>query len=149
MPTPVAAIMAIPVAAAMPAAFIEMRPRSIPAGARPLALAAPVPVRRRVAQKINRLAAGVVAPAIAAPVARVLGRHPHIDGLLGHHHGRRGNQHGLLVQQRRRRIAYVHAPIDAWSQLPGNRAADIGLGLCQAGGARQSDGRRSAKRRMQ
>ncbi len=43
---------------------------------------------RRLLHKIHRLAAGVVACAMLAPVLGMAGRHVHVDGRTGHHHRR-------------------------------------------------------------
>ena len=47
--------------------------------------------------KIHRLAAGVVACAVLAPVLGMAGRHVHVDGRTGHHHRRALDDDGLCV----------------------------------------------------
>ena len=50
--------------------------------------------------KIHRLAAGVIACAVLAPVLGMAGRHVHVDGRTGHHHRRALDDDGLCVKQR-------------------------------------------------
>ena len=73
---------------------------------------------RRLLHKIHRLAAGVIACAVLAPVLGMAGRHVHVDGRTGHHHRRALDDDGLRVKQRWwRRVAYVDAAIHTGSQF--------------------------------
>ena len=92
---------------------------------------------RRIAQEIHVLAAGAVPGAMLAPVLVVSWWNVHVDRRRGHHHTRRRNDHGLLVDQRRwRRTADIDAAIDARSDLTTHRATDLHL---RAGGHTESD----------
>ena len=83
---------------------------------------------RRLLHKIHRLAAGVVACAMLAPVLGMAGRHVHVDGRTGHHHRRALDDDGLRVKQRWwRRVAYVDAAIHTGSQFAPHGGVDIGL----------------------
>jgi hypothetical protein len=134
MPIPVTSI----------AAIVSVPVPMIPAVITPVASLVVVARRRstpmgwRVAQEIDRLATGVVAAAVAAPVARMAGRHPHINGLHLRHY--RATPHRLRIQQLRRCITDVDLTVNPGRQLPGNGATDIGLGL---GGTRCANQRQS------
>ena len=112
MPVPVtsiAAIVSIP-APMVPAVFMPVASLVV------LARRGGTPMRGRIAQEIDRLAAGVVAAAVAAPVARMAGRHPHIDGLHLRHY--RAAPHRLGIQQLRRCITDIDLTVNPRSQLP-------------------------------
>lgn len=131
---PIMAVVAVP--AAVIAAVLPFAVAALLAPARIVARRPGAPVRRRIAQEVHRAAAGTVACAVLAPVLGMAGRHPHVDRRRGH--GRRRDDDGPLVQQRRRRgIAYVHGAVDTRSQLARDRAADIGLRLGRKGRAGQ------------
>lgn len=136
MPVPVtsiAAIVSVPVpmisAVVMPVASLVVvaRRRSAPMG-------------WRIAQEIDRPAAGVVAAAVAAPVTRMAGRHPHIDGLHLRHY--RAAPHRLCIQQRRWCITDIDLTVNPRRQLPRDGAADIGLCL---GGTRCTNQRQGCQ----
>ena len=73
------------------------------------------PMGRRIAQEIDRLATGMVATAVTAPVARMAGRYPHIDGLHLRHY--RAAPHRLGIQQRRRCITDMDLTVNPGRQL--------------------------------
>ena len=101
-----------------------------------------MPARWRVTQKINGPAAGLITTAITTPVARMTGRHPHIDGLHLRHD--RPAPHGLSVKQLRRwRITNIDLTINPRRQLPGDGATDIGLSLGSARRTNQCKGRQA------
>src|SRR5690606_36061122 len=93
-----------------------------------------MPVRGRIAQEVDRLPASMVATTVAAPVARVTRRHPHVQRLRLRYD--RPTPHGLRIDQRRRRsVANIDLTIDTRCQLPGDGATDIGLRLhCRSDG---------------
>ena len=132
MPTPVTMTMTMttpPVIAIMPvpvtsiAAIVSVPVPMIPTVVMPVASLVVVARRRsctpmgwRIAKEIDRLAAGVVAAAVAAPVARMAGRHPHIDGLHLWHY--RAAPDRLGIQQRRRFITDIELTVNPGLQLP-------------------------------
>ena len=120
-PPPVIAIMPVPVTSI--AAIVSVPVPMVPAVVMPVASLVVMVARRRsaptgwrIAQEIDRLAAGVVAAAVAAPVARMAGRHPHIDGLHLRHY--RAAPHRLGIQQLRRCITDIDLTVNPRCQLP-------------------------------
>lgn len=118
---PVIAIMPVPVTSI--AAIVSVPVPMVPAAVMPVTSLVVVARRRsctpmgwRIAQEIDRLAAGVVAAAVAAPVARMAGRHPHIDGLHLRHY--RAAPHRLGIQQRRWCITDIDLTVNPGRQLP-------------------------------
>ena len=92
-----------------------------------------IPLRRRIAQKVNRFAASTVAPAMATPVTSMAWRHPHIDRLHLRHH--RATPHRLCIHQWRRGVTNIDLTVDTGSQLARDRAVEKGLRLTKAGSA--------------
>ena len=142
---PVISIMPVPVTSI--AAIVSVPVPMIPAIITPVAPVVMVmgrrsctPMGRRIAQEIDRLAAGVIAAAVAAPVARMAGRHPHIDGLHLWHY--RAAPHRLGIQQRRWCITDIDLTVNPGRQLPRDGAADIGLRL---GGTRCANQRQDCQ----
>ena len=144
---PVVAIMPVPVTSVVAIASVPVA--MIAAFVTPVAPVVMVmrrwcctPMGWRIAQEIDRLAAGMVATAVTAPVARMTGWHPHIDGLHLRHH--RAAPHRLGIKHLRRRIADIDLTVNPGRQLPGNGATDIGLGLGGTRCANQRQGRQTA-----
>lgn len=128
-PLPTAMLVTVPAFVPVPAAMIIMViaiPMPLMTGWRPTP-----PLRRSIAQKVGRAAARVVAAAVTAPVARMAGRHPHVNGLRLLYH--RSTPHGLPIEQCWRcGVTDIDLAIDARGQLSRDGTADIGLSLGKA-----------------
>lgn len=79
--------------------------------------------------EINRLATGVVTPAVLGPVLRMARWDMQVQRRLLDYNGRTLNDHGLRVnQRRRRRIADLNATIHTGTQSAFDGGIDVGLG---------------------
>src|SRR5207249_423939 len=78
--------------------------------------------------EVHGLTAGVVAPAVLAPVLLIDNRHVEVDGLLVHGHGGRGDHDRLSVDNGRLRVAAdVDAAVDA-RLVDADRHSNVGPG---------------------
>lgn len=139
MPVPVTSVVAI---ASVPVTMIAAIITPVAPVVMVMGRRSCTPMGWRIAQEIDRLAAGMVATAVTAPVTRMAGRYPHIDGLHLRHD--RAAPHRLGIKQLRRRIADIDLTVDPGRQLPRDGAADIGLGVGGTRCANQRQGRQTA-----
>jgi len=116
--------------ALVPAAILMTRFVAIFVTVMLVMLAAAVLPHPRFMDEVDRLSAGRIVPAVAAPIGLLNRRHIKVDRLLVHRHRRRCNDDRLLINDRRWwHVAQIDAAIDT-GLIDADRYPDVCSSKC-------------------